>query len=181
MPPSAFVAGVIAQTDAAEGPHRAPAGMDKPVRGVKGLARGVLDSEAGLRNEKGLNCLREFTPGQVVVFGCRTLSGDPNYRYVPVSRTMMVVRKSIKTQLRYAVHRPNTSSLRKSIKRDIEALLERMRREGALAGDKPEQAYRVTVSESREDQTAGVIRVTVEIAPTYPAEFIVVEVSQLIN
>jgi hypothetical protein len=184
VPPAGFVAGIIAGTDAGEGPHRAPAGIDKVVRGAMALTQEVNEARAGKLNTGGINCLRHFPNADPVVFGARTLSENINYRYVPVVRLLMMIRKTIKRQIKWAVFKPNTSSLRKSITRDLYAYLEGLRRKGQLAGDAAGQAFRVVCDDSnnsRDEQREGRLNIRVEVAPVRPAEFIVVEVTELLQ
>lgn len=184
MPPSAFVAGIVAGTDASIGPEQAPAGDDKVVKPALELSHFVNDTYAGFLNDRGVNCLRKFPNNRPVVFGCRTLSTDVNYRYIPVARLLLQIRKTIKSQTRWAVHKPNTDSLRKAIHRNLYTYLEGLRRSEALEGNAPDEAFRVTCDESNNPESSrklGILNVRVEVAPVRPAEFIMVEVTQKVQ
>jgi hypothetical protein len=184
IPPAAFVAGIIAGTDSSLGAHHAPAGDDKVIKGSLGLTRFVNDTHAGTLNDRGVNCLRRFPNRRPVVFGSRTLSTDINYRYIPVARLLLQIRKTIKSQTRWAVHKPNTESLRKAIHRNLYTYLEGLRRAEALEGNSPEEAFRVVCDETNNPDSSrrqGILNVRVEVAPVRPAEFIMVEVTQKVQ
>ena len=80
VPPSGHVAGVWCRTDAGYGVHRAPT---EGVVGAAGLGFDVAETDQAELDEAGVNSIRAF-PGQGIrVWGARTLSSDPEWRYVP--------------------------------------------------------------------------------------------------
>ncbi len=185
LPPSPFVAGVIARTDSQFGPHYAPAGTDRPVLGAvrDGLTYRYSDSAAGRLNTKGVSCLRAF-PGapSPVVFGCRTHAKDPRYKHVPVVRLLAMIRKAVKKQLQYVVHKPNTRELRQALVRDLYTFLEARRREGMLDGASAKEAFGIQCDEQNnppESVREGKLNIRVAVKPVFPAEFVIVEVTQL--
>ena len=182
IPPSAFIAGIYASTDSLVGVHQAPAGEDKVIKGIETLDYHVSDVEAGKLNSKSVNCLRQFPSRSPVVFGARTLSSDPNYRYVSVARLHMQVRKTIKDSNRANVFKPNDKALRKSIYRNIYTYLEGLRKNGALEGTVAEEAFVIVCDETNnppELRALGQLHVNIAIAAVKPAEFIVVELAPL--
>jgi Bacteriophage tail sheath protein len=90
FPPSGFVAGLYAKTDATRGVWKAPAGVDAALTGVAGLRTVLTDDENGTLNIKAINCLRNFRAYGNVVWGARTLRGanevGSEWKYVPVFR-----------------------------------------------------------------------------------------------
>ncbi|HBE72014.1 MAG TPA: hypothetical protein DDW52_28070 [Planctomycetaceae bacterium] len=184
VPPSAFMAGAIAGTDGMYGAHYAAAGEEKVVKGAIGLTHYMTDTENGELNAEGINCLRRFPGGDPLIWGARTLSSDPNYRYIPVARLLLQIRKTIKQQTRWAVFKPNTDRLRKSIVRNLHGYLEGLRRNEALEGSSPAEAFQIICDETNntdDDRRLGRLNVRVAVAPVRPAEFIIVDVTQFIQ
>ena len=77
-------AGVFARTDATRGVHKAPA--NEVVLGANGLGFQVTGEEQGGLNKVGINCIRAFPGRGIRVWGARTLSSDPAWRYLNVRR-----------------------------------------------------------------------------------------------
>ena len=106
VPPSGHMAGIWARNDDTRGVHKAPA--NEVVRGVD-LAR-AADRPSGEHdqlNPNGVNCIRAF-PGQGIrVWGARTISSDPEWRYLNVRRLFNFVEKSILEGTKWVVFEPN--------------------------------------------------------------------------
>ena len=93
VPPSGHVAGVWARSDDTRGVHKAPA--NEVMRGVIDLETNVTRGEHDQLNPIAVNCIRSF-PGQGIrIWGARTLSSDPEWRYLNVRRLFNFVEKSI--------------------------------------------------------------------------------------
>ncbi len=173
VPPSGYVAGIIARTDRQEGPHRAPA--NAPLRDVAALARPVGDAEQGVLNPLGINCLRALPGRGIRVYGARTLSSDPAWRYLNVRRLMLLIEESVEEAHGWAVFEPNTAVLRNALAHSVRQLLGEQWRRGALAGSSPEAAYYVTCNEDNNPPDAiasGRVLVEVGVAPAVPYEFL---------
>jgi phage tail sheath protein FI len=89
MPPSGYMAGIYARSDAERGVHKAPA--NEIVRGALGLKYGITKGEQDLLNPKGINCIRAFPNRGIRVWGARTISSDASWRYVNVRRLFNMV------------------------------------------------------------------------------------------
>ncbi|GAB1513189.1 phage tail sheath family protein [Actinophytocola sp. KF-1] len=180
VPPSGHVAGIWARNDDTRGVHKAPA--NEVVRGVVELTAGLTRGEHDQLNPIGVNCLRSF-PGQGIrVWGARTLSSDPEWRYLNVRRLFNYVEKSILNGTNWVVFEPNDRFLWGSVRRTITMFLRRVWRSGALFGSTPEQAFYVKCDEENnpeENRDAGILTVDIGIAPVKPAEFVVFRLSQL--
>lgn len=181
-PPSGHMAGVYARTDEERGVHKAPA--NTTVRGALSLEpSGILsDSEQGSLNLMGVNVLRVF-PGQSqpIVWGARTTAGalDRNWQYINVRRLFIYLEQSIELGIRWAVFEPNDLALWQKLKRSITDFLTQAWRDGALFGAKPEQAFYVRIDETLNPESTralGRLYIEVGLAPTYPAEFIVLRI-----
>lgn len=180
VPPSGHVAGVWARNDETRGVHKAPA--NEVLRGVIDLESGLTRGEHDQLNPLGVNCLRRF-PGQGIrVWGARTLSSDPEWRYLNVRRLFNYVEKSILDGTNWVVFEPNDRFLWGSVQRTITMFLRRVWRSGALFGSTPEEAFYVKCDEENnpeENRDAGILTVDIGIAPVKPAEFVVFRLAQL--
>jgi phage tail sheath protein FI len=181
-PTSGHLAGVYARTDETRGVHKAPANVD--IRGAVDIeSTGVLsDHEQGPLNKMGINVLRTF-PGQSqpIVWGARTTAGDldTNWQYVNVRRLFIYLEQSIERGIRWAVFEPNDLALWQKLKRSITDFLTQAWRDGALFGAKAEEAFYVRIDEALNPpatQALGRLYIEVGLAPTYPAEFIVLRI-----
>ena len=180
VPPSGHVAGVWSRTDAQRGVHKAPA--NETVLGAVGLGFGVTQVEQGALNGVGLNCIRFFPGRGIRVWGARTLSSDPEARYLNVRRLVMLVHEAIVRGTAWAVFEPNDPRLWIQLRVAVANYLVRLWRDGALTGGTPSEAFFVKCDEETnppEIVEAGQVVIEVGIAPAAPAEFIVFRVSQL--
>jgi hypothetical protein len=179
IPPSGSVAGIWARNDSTRGVHKAPA--NEVVRGAVTLELNITKGEHDTLNPVAVNCIRSF-PGQGIrVWGARTLSSDPEWRYLNVRRLFNYVEKSILSGTNWVVFEPNDPKLWDSVKRTINMFLRRVWRDGALFGRTPAQAFFVKCDEENnppENRDAGILTVEIGIAPVKPAEFVVFRISQ---
>lgn len=181
IPPSGYVAGLFNQTDGRRGVWKAPAGTDVVIGNVVGLDFNVLDTHQDDLNPRGINALRRIPSAGPVIWGARTRRPDTEYRYIPVRRTAMFLRKSIYRGIQWAVFEPNDEPLWGSLRNTIGAFMETQFRNGAFAGRTSREAYFVKCDAETTtpiDQAAGVVNILVGFAPLRPAEFVVVRLSQ---
>ncbi|SIQ98830.1 hypothetical protein SAMN05920897_12123 [Alkalispirochaeta americana] len=179
VPPSGGIAGVFGRVDGTRGVHKAPA--NEIFRGATGLRYQLTDGEQELLNPKGVNCIREFSGRGIRVWGARTFSSDPEWRYLNVRRLFCMVEKAIQDGTNWVVFEPNTRGLWKQITRNLTAFCLRLWKDGALFGDSPEEAFFVRCDDELnppESIDAGYVVCEVGIAPAKPAEFVVFRVSQ---
>ncbi len=181
LPPSAFVAGIFSRTDGRRGVWKAPAGTEATINGIVGLDWEVLDTHQDDMNIWGVNALRKMPGAGSVVWGSRTLQPTSEWRYVPVRRTAMFLRKSIFNGIQWAVFEPNDEDLWASLRATIGGFMETQFRNGAFAGSKASDAYFVKCdaeTTTELDTANGVVNILVGFAPLRPAEFVVVQLSQ---
>lgn len=179
--PSGHVAGIFARTDTTRGVWKAPAGIEATVAAALGLQYQVLDAEQDLLNPASLNCLRQFPGVGIVSWGTRTLSADPEWRYVPVRRMGLFLKESLRRGLQWVVFEPNDTELWGRIKINIDAFMMTLFRQGAFQGTTPEEAFAVACDRTtnpQENVDAGIVTAKVAFAPLKPAEFVVIEISQ---
>jgi phage tail sheath protein FI len=180
QPPSGYMAGVYARTDAERGVHKAPA--NEIVRGAIGLKYTITRGEQDLLNPKGINCIRSFPNRGIRVWGARTISSDASWRYVNVRRLFNMVEQSIELGTQWVVFEPNDQRLWKRVTRDISAFLLRLWRQGALFGKTPEEAFFVKCDEETnppEVIDAGQMICEIGMCPVKPAEFVIFRIGQM--
>jgi len=179
VPPSGHVAGVWCRTDASRGVHKAPA--NEVVMGVNGLGFQVTQTEQGGLNKVGINCIRSFPGRGIRIWGARTLSSDPEWRYINVRRLFNYIAESIMEGTQWSVFEPNDERLWMQLRIAASNFLHRTWRDGALFGATPEQAFYVKCdSETNPPEVieAGQVICEIGIAPVKPAEFVVFRLSQ---
>ncbi|WP_034086990.1 phage tail sheath family protein [Streptacidiphilus albus] len=179
VPPSGHVAGVWARNDSERGVHKAPA--NEVVRGAVDLEIQITRGEQDLLNPIGVNCIRTFPGRGIRIWGARTLSSDPAWRYLNVRRYFNYLEESILIGTQWVVFEPNDDALWARIRRNISAFLVNEWRGGALFGARPEDAFYVKCDEeTNPTESVDVGRVVCEIgiAPVKPAEFVIFRLAQ---
>jgi uncharacterized protein len=179
VPPSGHVAGVWCRTDGTRGVHKAPA--NEVVMGVNGLGFQVTQAEQGGLNKVGINCIRSFPGRGIRIWGARTLSSDPEWRYINVRRLFNYIAESIMEGTQWSVFEPNDETLWMQLRIAAGNFLTRTWREGALFGSTPEQAFYVKCDAETNPPDvieAGQVICEIGIAPVKPAEFVIFRLSQ---
>jgi phage tail sheath protein FI len=151
------------------------------VLGANGLGFQVTQAEQGGLNKAGINCIRAFPGRGIRVWGARTLSSDPEWRYINVRRLFNYVAESIMEGTQWSVFEPNDQRLWMQLRIAASNFLLRTWREGALFGATPEQAFFVKCDEETnppEVIEAGQVICEIGIAPVKPAEFVIFRLSQ---
>jgi phage tail sheath protein FI len=179
MPSSGHVAGLWARNDNTRGVHKAPA--NEVLQGVIGLAYQVTKGEQDTLNPIGVNCVRAFPGRGIRVWGARTLSSDPAWRYINVRRLFNYVEKSIEGGTQWVVFEPNNRKLWARVSRDVSAFLRTVWRDGALFGSAPSEAFYVKCDDELnppESRDLGRLIIEIGMAPVKPAEFVIFRISQ---
>jgi uncharacterized protein len=179
VPPSGHMAGIWARNDDTRGVFKAPA--NEVVRGAIELQSRITKAEHDLLNPAGINCIRSFPGRGVRVWGARTLSSDPAWRYLNVRRLFNYLEESILIGTQWTVFEPNDPQLWARIRRTISAFLVNEWRKGALFGATPDEAYFVKCDDETnpaEGIDAGQVVCQIGVAPVKPAEFVIFQLSQ---
>ena len=177
IPASGHIAGIIARSDAANGVFKAPA--NEVVEGVVNLETSLSPSESGQLNEVGINALRAFTGRGLRVWGARTLSALPQWRYLNVRRLFLTVGRWLEVNMPAVTFEPNDPRLWERIRREVGAYLGTLFTQGALQGQAPSEAFYVKCdAETNPPATRELGQVITEIgiAALHPGEFIVVRI-----
>ena len=186
VPPSAMAAGMWARIDGSRGVWKAPAGLEATVRGSLGPNVLIGNAIQGNLNEWGVNCIRSII-GPPVIWGARTLAtkSKPEFRYVPVRRTQSMIGESLYRALQAVVFEPNDHKLWSSLRASVGNFMDQLHRAGAFQGEKASDAYYVRCglgsTMTQADIDSGIVRVVIGFAPLKPAEFVVVQIQQIVG
>lgn len=179
QPPSGYVAGLYSRIDASRGIHKAPA--NETLNGVTGLKYSLTKQEQSLMNPRGINLIRDFGDMGIKVYGARTVSNDPEWKYINVRRLFLNVQQSLQKGTEWAVFEPNNETLWGNVKRNVAAYLKTLWKQEALVGSTPEEAFYVVCDKSNNPQESidlGILNINIGIAPVKPAEFINISIQQ---
>lgn len=185
LPPSAAMAGIYTMVDRSRGVWKAPANVT--LNYVNSPAEDIDDEgQAGLNapmNGKAINVIRAFRGEGIKVWGARTLDGNSlDWRYINVRRTLLFLEESVKNAARAYVFEPNDAGTWINMKCMIENFLRSVWKRGGLAGATPEDAFEVHIglgdTMTGDDILEGIMRITVLVAVTHPAEFIEITFQQ---
>jgi phage tail sheath protein FI len=181
IPPAGAIAGLYASIDSRRGVWKAPAGTEAGVAGVISLADQVNDIKQDLLNPHGVNVIRRIPGAGIVAWGARTLATNPEWKYIPVRRTAILIEVSIYEGIQWAVFEPNDEPLWSSLRLNINAFMMNLFRNGAFQGSTPEDAFFVkcdSETTTQADIDLGKVNIHIGFAPLKPAEFVIVKISQ---
>lgn len=179
LPPSGFVAGICARNDTERGVHKAPA--NEVVRLALGFETLLNKGQQEVLNPEGVNCFRFFEGRGMRLWGARTISSDPEWKYLNVRRYFAYLERSIDKGTQWAVFEPNGDALWANVRRTVEDFLLNEWQSGALLGDKPDKAFfvrcdRTTMTQN--DLDNGRLVCLIGVAPLKPAEFVIFRIGQ---
>jgi uncharacterized protein len=187
FPPCGFVAGLYAATDAARNVWKAPAGIEASLTGASGLTTILTDPQNGTLNPLAVNCLRSFRVYGNVIWGARTLQGNDQvgsqWKYVPIRRFALFLESSLYEGTQWVVFEPNDETLWGQIRLNVGSFMQGLFLQGAFQGTTPQQAYFVKCDSENNPQSSidlGIVTVLVGFAPLYPAEFVVIQIQQMV-
>ncbi|WKJ90001.1 phage tail sheath subtilisin-like domain-containing protein [Methylomonas montana] len=178
VPPAGFVAGVYANTDVQRGVHKPPA--NEPVIGALRFAQEINRFQQELLNPNGINCLRSFPGRGHRVWGGRTLSSDPEWKYVNVRRYFLYLERSIDKSTQWVVFEPNGERLWDNVRQTVESFLYNEWVNGRLLGS-AKTAYFVRCDRStmtQNDLDNGRLVCEIGVAALKPAEFVIFRIGQ---
>jgi uncharacterized protein len=126
----------------------------KPPSGREATLAGVRDLSGSVNDSRYINPIRSLPAGGIVAWGARTASDDTDWKYVNVRRLGLYIEESLRRGMQSAGFDPDD-------------LLRGLWRAGALMGNKPQQAFQVSVTETE---------IIVGFAPLRPAEFVIIRI-----
>jgi len=187
IPPGGHIAGIYARSDITRGVHKAPA--NEVIRGLfldpadptRSFQVQVTKGEQDILNPRGVNVLRYFPGRGNLVWGARTTTRDPDWKYVNVRRLFIFVEESIEEATQWVVFEPNDEPLWARVRRSVSDFLTRLWMDGMLQGKSREEAYFVKCDRStmtQADIDNGRLIMLIGIAPVKPAEFVIFRIGQ---
>jgi uncharacterized protein len=174
IPPCGHVAGMFARVDRETGVHRAPA--NEELNWVQGTNVNITGDVQGMLNPLGINCIRTFPGRGIRIYGARTLSSDPSWRYVNVRRLFIMIERSLEAAMQWTVFEQNNFALHQTLVATISTFLETLWLQGAFAGSSSSDAFFVKIDDQNnppELADKGELLVEVGVAPAIPAEFVI--------
>jgi phage tail sheath protein FI len=182
IPPCGHIAGLYARSDLTVGVHKAPANGE--LFWAEDITVSINDEEQAILNPEGINCLRAFPGRGIRVYGARTLSSNPDWRYINVRRLMLTIEEAVNESTQWAVFESNDFRLRQLIILSISSFLETVWRDGGLVGATPAEAFYVKCDETNNPAAIadqGKLIAEVGVAPTRPAEFIIFRIGRTVE
>lgn len=186
IPPSGHIAGIFARSDARVGVFKAPA--NEEILGALDLCVASSGQFTELKmtnqvqdqlNPEGINCLRAFPGRGIRVWGARSLNGDRDWRYVNVCRLIITLRRWIDMNMNWVSFETNTPQLWVRIARELTVHLTDLWRAGALVGQTADEAFYIKCDSETNPQPViedGQVVTRIGLAPTAPAEFVIVRI-----
>jgi hypothetical protein len=185
LPPSGAIAGVYSMVDGSLGVWKAPANvsLNSVISPTVGISNGDQEDLNVDIQGKAINAIRSFIGEGVLVWGARTLDANSlDWRYISVRRTMIMIEQSIQFAIKAYVFDNNVSTTWVTIQSVIRNFLTSVWKRGGLAGAIPDDAFAVFCglgqTMTADDILEGILRVTVLVAVTRPAEFIEITFQQ---
>ena len=182
VPPGGQIAGIYAHTDIEFGVHKAPANQ---------LVKGAVDLELTMKSyqqdsltPQGINSIRNFAGRGILVWGARTLSNDPEWKYVTVRRLMIYLEQSIKKGTAWVTFEPNNAATWAKVKSQTENFLTQTWKNGMLMGASQQEAFFVHCDQTtmnQNDVDNGRINLLIGVAVMKPAEFIILRITQTLS
>ena len=182
--PAGAVAGLYLATDASRGVFKAPAGIGSAIQGIVSVEKSFSSTELDTMNASTspVNPIRQIPGAGLSVMGARTLKQDGTAnKYVNMRRSLIYIRKNIKNLTEFAIFENNEEKLWAQIRTVLNVFLGEYKNQGGLRGTTPAQAYFVKCdaeNNSAQQIANGEVHIQVGVALQYPAEFIVIDLSQ---
>lgn len=181
VPPGGAVAGVISRIDSTIGVFRAPAGLVATITNAVGVDTKYTDSDLGALNEANINAIRPVAGAGIAIMGARTRKFYNADRYVSVRRTLIYIKESMRRSTQYALFENNDQRLWTQLQMTAERLLRPLWEAGGLRGNNAQEAYYIKCDSTLNTPAviqSGEVRMEIGVALEYPAEFIVIRVTQ---
>ena len=178
-PPGGHIAGIYARSDNNVGVQKDPA--NEVINGIAGLQLMTNDQQQAILNPKGVNCLRYFKGAGNLVWGGRTTTSEPEWRYINVRRIFIFTEKSIQRGTQWVVFDINYEPTWSRVRRSISDFLTGLWRDGVLQGGTKEEAFFAkcdTTTMTQADIDNGRLICVIGIAPVKPAEFVIFRIGQ---
>ena len=179
LPPSGFICGIYARNDISRSVSKSPG--NEIVRGALRFERNISHAEQEVLNPRGVNCLRFFPGRGFRLWGSRTASSDPEWKYIGPRRYFLFLEHSIDRSTQWAVFENNGPQLWANVREAVISFLYNEWRSGNLLGNTPEEAFFVRCDRStmtQNDLDNGRLICLIGVAVLKPAEFVIFRIGQ---
>ncbi len=180
--PGGAVLGAYSRIDSTRGVAKAPAGYDVDIRNAVGLVTNYTTANTeSLYSTYGVNLFKSIPGGGIIINGARTMDKSTPGRYIPIRRSLNYLKQSLTDATQFAIFEPNDERLWTRITMTVSSLLSEFWRSGGLKGTNANEAFYVTCDSTNNTVTTinnGEVRIEVGVALQYPAEFIIINLSQ---
>ena len=182
IPPGGAVMGMMARIDATVGVFRAPAGVIAGLTNAVGVQTKFTDTELGDLNSRNINVIRSVVGAGICVMGARTRKSYGPDRYVSARRTLIYIKESAAAQ--HPVRR-----LREQRRAPVVVAADHRRPHPAPAvgarvacvAQRRTEAYYIRCDATINTPSviqSGEVRMEIGVALEYPAEFVVIRITQ---
>jgi phage tail sheath protein FI len=181
IPPGGAVAGVFARTDATSGVYQSPAGVTASVSNALNVDAKFSDALLGDLNSINVNVLRPVAGQGICIMGGRTRKNFGVDRYINARRTLIYVKETLRNSTQFALFQNNNEALWADLYATADRVLRPIWNSGGLRGTSTNEAYFIVCDETINTPdviASGEVRMEIGLALEYPAEFIVIRVSQ---
>jgi phage tail sheath protein FI len=183
VPPSAAVAAIGLRRYQDQGFVQPPAGSQYPVRGVKDPEIRVTRQHQTVGNPDGINAVRRLPNQGVVIYGSRTRSDSPYYRFVNTRVILSVLintyRRAFNTLVFSAID--GQGVLFSRILETANTICYRLWRGGAFFGASPQAAFYNQCDRNNNpdlDLEAGIVRLDSYVVPSPTMERLLISVGR---
>jgi phage tail sheath protein FI len=184
LPASGFVAGVYAKTATNKNVGKSPAGI---VDGAMD-ATGIVGPEVKLSRadqdnlyQSRINPLPTTAATGYIVNGARSLSLDPNWRYINARLLFIFLMYNTKLQLQWTVFENNGPTLWLKIETALKGYYNSLFRQGYFGGSTADQSFFIKCNANNNSQTTidqGQVIIDIGFTPGKPAEFVIFTLTQ---
>lgn len=184
LPPGGAVIGRFVANDVSRGVQKPPAGIDIPLNGVLGVDMTFSGNNLDTLNATGINVIRVVPGAGFCVMGARTLNAGMPDRYINIRRTLQYIKKALRDGTQFAIFEPNGPELRSRIEAQVTQYLNTLLQVGVLRGSTADEGFFVVCDDTNnppQNVAAGEIHLTVGVALSAPAEFVVISIGQYLS
>jgi hypothetical protein len=181
VPPSGSVSGVMSRIDATTGPWRTPAGLVASISSALATELKFTDTDQGELNYNNVNVIRAQAGAGVCIMGGRTRKKWGPDRYVGARRTLIYVEESLQSATQFAVFENNDANLWSALRQTANRILQPVWEGGGFKGAAASDAYYIRCDETINTPQviqSGEVRLEIGVALQYPAEFVLITITQ---
>ena len=180
-PPGGAVAGVMSRLEYTSGAYRSPAGVVASLSNVINVDAKYSEAKLADLNSKNINVIRPVVGNGVCIMGGRTLKNLGVDRFIAARRTLINIEQQLQDATQFAVFENNDDILWTRLRAVAERILRPVWSSGGLRGATSAAAYFITCDGSINTPqvvSSGEVRMEIGVSLEYPAEFVVIRLSQ---